>query len=254
VKVLSLESQPFAAIPYTNAASAGGIEPRELPLIRGQVDSLPPGLSALLVTSDLQGVAPSSDRGGALALLGEVLAESLREFEEGLLIPPRHEIGVLLAGDLFAAPAGDKRGATGDVRAVWSAFAREARWVAGVAGNHDLFAANVRGHLLDGNVVELDGLRIGGVSGIIGNKQKPGRRALEIFLEMIERTLAQSPDILVFHEGPDDPESGSQGNPAIRECVRDRELMIVCGHSPWRQPLRGRVLNVHERAILLTVA
>ena len=66
-------------------------------------------------------------------MLGEVLAEDLRGLEEAELIPPRQRIGVLLAGDLYSAPAGDKRGATGDVRPVWSAFARETLWVAGVA-------------------------------------------------------------------------------------------------------------------------
>ena len=115
------------------------MESRALPILSGTVDALPDDLSALLIASDLQGVAPSADHGGALALLGEVLAQELRQLEDLDLIPPSRQIGVILAGDLFSAPAGDKRGATGDVRSVWSAFAREARWVAGVAGNHDLF-------------------------------------------------------------------------------------------------------------------
>jgi Icc-related predicted phosphoesterase len=267
MRVLSIDPASFCEIPYTSAASSGGIEGCRLPLLKGTVDWLPEGLSALLVASDLQGVAPSADHGGALGLLGEVLAETLRELEEGELIPPRTQIGVLLAGDLFAAPAGDKRGATGDVRPVWAAFAREARWVAGVAGNHDLFGSD-RGHpgvrrgahLLDGQVVELDGLRVGGVGGIIGNTAKPGRRNEEDFLSLVSRVVEQNPDVLVLHEGPDDPAAGARGNAAVRELVSTakNEILVACGHSPWKQPLatindQAQVLNVHERAVLLAL-
>jgi hypothetical protein len=47
----------------------------------------------------------------------------------------------ILAGDLYSAPGGDVRGATGDLRSVWSAFADAFAWVVGVAGNHDLFGS-----------------------------------------------------------------------------------------------------------------
>src|SRR5262245_22189259 len=171
MRILQVSDRPIYELPYTNAASGGGVESRALPVLAGAVDALPHDLSALLIASDLQGVAPSAEHGGALALLGEVLAQELRQLEDLDLIPRREQIGVILAGDLFAAPAGDKRGATGDVRPVWAALAREARWVAGVAGNHDLLGSDrenerlgrLGAHLLDGEVVDLDGLRIGGV-------------------------------------------------------------------------------------------
>ena len=267
MKILSLDEQSIYQLPYTSAASGGGVETRVLPLVVARVDQLPEALGGLLLTSDLQGVAPSSDEGGALALLGEVLAHDLRGLAEADLIPASGQLGVLLAGDLFSSPGGDKRGATGDVRPVWTAFGREARWVAGVAGNHDLFGterdrerfvARSGAHLLDGAVVELDCLRIGGVGGIIGNPNKPARRSTEDFLEVLERVLAQRPDIVVLHEGPDDPSAGAMGNPDIRELLKstDEELLVICGHSPWRHPLAQlsdgtQVLNVHERAILL---
>jgi Icc protein len=269
MKILALDDQPIYQLPYTSAASGGGVETRVLPLLTGTVDVLSDELSALLITSDLQGVAPSSDEGGALALLGEVLANDLRGLDEAELIPARGRIGVLLAGDLFSSPGGDKRGATGDVRPVWAAFGREARWVAGVAGNHDLFGterdrerfiARSGAHLLDGHVVEVDGLRLGGVSGIIGNPNKPARRSAGDFLDLIEQVLAQRPDLLILHEGPDDPNAGAMGNPDIRALLTSATeaegVLVICGHSPWRQPLApldggGQVLNVHERAVLL---
>ncbi len=59
------------------------------------------------------------------------------------------------------------------------AFSRALHWVAGVAGNHD----DVRGiknianaHLLDGDIVELDRIRVAGVSLIAGDPAKHGRR------------------------------------------------------------------------------
>jgi hypothetical protein len=265
MRVLQISEQPIYELHYTNAAAGGGVEIRTLPVLVGTVDALPGDLSGLLIASDLQGVAPSVDHGGALALLGEVLAQELRRMEDLELIPPSGQIGALLAGDLFAAPAGDKRGATGDVRPVWNAFAREVRWVAGVAGNHDLFG-NERArerlvlssaHLLDGRVVEIDGLRIGGVGGIVGNPNKPGRRDADTFLGLIARVLAQRPDILVLHEGPDDPASGAKGNEDIRELLQTLPdgLLVIAGHSPWKRPLASlgacQIVNAAERAVLL---
>lgn len=104
--------------------------------------------------------------------------------EAGELVHPSHT-GVLLAGDLFSSDTADVRGASGDVRAVWSAFAARFRWVAGVAGNHDTFGTpreqerllrQPNAHLLDGEVRELDGLRVGGVGLISGASEKHGRR------------------------------------------------------------------------------
>jgi 3',5'-cyclic-AMP phosphodiesterase len=100
--------------------------------------------------------------------------------------------------------------------------------------------------------------RIGGVGGIVGNTSKPGRRDANTFLGLIERVLAQDPDILVLHEGPDDPASRAKGNPEVRELLTlAREgLLVICGHSPWTHPLAWmesgcQVLNTAERAVLL---
>ncbi len=250
-----------------NAAPRGGSVGAELPILRGTVDSLPGELMALLITSDLQGVAPLPSQGGALALLGEVLAEHLAELAELGELPPLGRIGVLLAGDLYSAPAGDQRGATGDVRRVWQAFTERFRWVAGVGGNHDLFGTprererftDLPGvHFLDGTATELDGLRIGGVSGIIGNPRKPGRRDDQTFFELLDLALFCRPEVLILHEGPDAPRFRRPGNPSIREHleVARRDLLIVCGHAHWHEPLAqldsgSQILNVDARAVLL---
>jgi Icc-related predicted phosphoesterase len=175
----------------------------------------------------------------------------------------------VLAGDLFSDPSANKRGASGDVRSVWSAFAAQFRWVVGVAGNHDTFGTprererflqHPGVHLLDTEVRELDGLALGGVSGIIGRVEKPGRREEADQLEHIRKVLRREPEVLVLHEGPDFPAEALRGSAPIREAVSARKgLLIVCGHCHWEVPLvtlegGAQVLNVDARAVLLTRA
>lgn len=188
------------------------------------------------------------------------------------LVPSSAATGVILAGDLYSAPEGNKRGASGDVRDVWFAFARAFRWVVGVAGNHDRFGNDREGrrfreepgiHLLDGETVEVDRLRIGGVSLIIGNPAKPGRRSEDEFLDSLQGILNAQPDIVILHEGPDG-NSRQRGNPKIRETlVAGEAALTICGHDHWNEPLASigalgrtplQVLNVDARAILLTTA
>ncbi|MEZ6040302.1 MAG: hypothetical protein R3C20_07335 [Planctomycetaceae bacterium] len=75
-------------------------------------------------------------------------------------------MGVILAGDFYTVPNLDKRGGSGDVTSVWQAFARQFKWVVGVAGNHDIFGnseapaqrISANSHYLDGQRVMLSGL------------------------------------------------------------------------------------------------
>jgi hypothetical protein len=289
MKILSIEAEPIATLPYVNAVSGGGSAYTYLPILQGKVDALPQGLTALFLASDLQGVAPSAQAGGALLLLGQALVEYMETLSGMGELPPLSQIGALLCGDLYAAPGGDVRGATGDVRPVWQSFAANFRFTAGVAGNHDLFAphrevaratsrpgderfdrhiaqdaarrfaAQAGVHLLDGDTVELCGLRIGGVSGIIGNTSKPNRRDSRSFCALFEKVLDAAPDVVLLHEGPDDPKTQGRGNPDLRELMdaaRD-DLLVLCGHRHWSSPLAtlesgNQILNVDARAVLLT--
>ena len=195
------------------------------------------------------------------ALLGIRVAEHLEELE--LAHPDR--IGVILAGDLYCVPAANKRGGYGPVVDVWRAFAERFAWVTGVAGNHDDIAGVAkldRAHLLDGNVVELDGIRIGGVGGIIGNTQKPGRRDEDEQLALVTRVLDKHVDVLVLHEGPCGGDR-QPGNDLLRATIdlatRERATnvpLVICGHDHWRDPLAqretGQILNVDTRVVVLT--
>ncbi len=266
MRILSIEETPTHEWRYLNAAPRGGTEAGRLPLLRATVDTLPPGLEAVIALSDLQGVAPHAQREGAVALLGEVMADELALMGEVGDLPHPSVTGILLAGDLYSNDAANVRGASGDVRGVWNAFSAQFRWVAGVAGNHDTFGGprererffqHPAHHLLDGDVRDLDGLRVGGVSYIIGRPDKPGRREQLAHLERIQEVLLHEPEVLVLHEGPDDPSRELRGNPLIREVVEEGgDLLVVCGHCHWDTPLATlasgtQVLNVDTRAVLL---
>lgn len=264
MRIVEIDAEPFHTLCYSDAAPRGGTQTRELPLLRARATGLPRQLDALLVTSDLQGRAPLPSAGGASHLLGEALAEEYAALAELDLVPDPGLTGVLLAGDLYAAPGADKMGATGDVREVWRAFAARFRWVAGVAGNHDLFGgaqdqarfAREPGiHLLDGRCAALDDLRIGGVGGICGNKGKPNRRPPEDFVAAIHQVCASRPRVVLLHEGPTGGER-QPGNAALREALAGKGTLVICGHVHWSMPLAelpggGQVLSADGRALVV---
>lgn len=259
LRILELEEQPLAEVRYLNAARGGGTTVARLPITRGWVTELGDELDAIVACSDLQGIVPGHDRESQL--LGIAVAEQLEELAFDDVIPPAARIGVLLAGDLYSVPAADKRGGHGDVADVWAAFVQAFAWVAGVAGNHDditnVSSIGERVHLLDGDTVELDGVRIGGVGRIIGNPGKRGRRSEDDQLALLDRTIDADVDILVVHEGPHgDVEHGQRGNPTLRDVVDAGGVpLTVCGHDHWHAALatteHGQILNVDARAIVL---
>lgn len=263
MRITQLARHPVAELPYLNAGPGRRPERARLPLYLGQVAGLPPGLSMLVIASDLQG-RMSDDR-----LLGEALPEWLQTQAQEGLFPDLAEGGMCLCGDLYAKPGSERRGGKGDVRPVWEAFHRYFRWVAGVAGNHDLigespkdlaqFRQSFGAGFLDGTMVVLDGLRIAGVGGLIGDPRKPFRRLEGDFLAAFDGTLAHRPDLLLTHDGPDAPDHGQLGIPAVRERLLRylRPILICRGHAHWEVPLvqlteTCQVLNVDVRVVVLT--
>jgi hypothetical protein len=240
IRIIDIASEPLQRLRYLNARPGGGTELRWLDLEHATATGLPDALEALVVTGDLQGIAPRGE------LLGVHVAEVLAE------LTPR-ATGVLICGDMYSVPAANRRGGYGDVAPVWRAFADCFAWVAGVAGNHDDVRAvgGSKQHVLDGDMVDLGGLRIGGVGLVCGNPSKPGRRDEEEQLARIERVAEARPDVLVLHEGP--PGDADQpGHPRIAPCAP----LVVCGHVHWPRPLyahpRGQVLNADSRVLVLT--
>ncbi|MEL6545163.1 MAG: metallophosphoesterase [Myxococcota bacterium] len=263
IRILELEAQPVSEIFYQYAGTGGRTETGRLQIEVARATGIPASLDGLLVASDLQGIAPSFYDAGATDLLGVVLVEHLSTLASAGLVPQLNDLGAILAGDLFSEASARKRGATGDVAAVWDAFDQEFAWVVGVAGNHDEFLQGWKAierresvDLLDGDLISKDGFTIGGVSKIAGNSKKKGRREPDEQMQRIRSVLRAQPDVLVLHEGPDGVEREQRGNSAIREeLVSDFAGLVICGHVHWSSPLADfgdfQVLNADTRAFLL---
>jgi len=259
LQIAGIDDELIREVHYLTASSrGGGTDVEQLPIARGTLAApLDAALDALIVCSDLQGVVPGP--GGRSELLGVQVAGVLEQLARDGAIPPAARTGVILAGDLYSVPAATRHGGYGDVAKVWGEFAGRFAWVAGVAGNHDdvsgVAKLGPRAHLLDGEIAETDGLRIGGVGGIIGNPRKPGRRSEADQLRAIEYTIGRDLDILVLHEGP---RGGDQqpGNDTIRAAIEAGAVgLTICGHEHWRAPLavhpHGQILNVDARVVVL---
>lgn len=271
MKIISFTPEPISTFTFLNAGRGPGqfYEDR-LPVHHGCVDRLPEGVSAIVVTADLQGRERFQDSpGGIPRLLGEVVPQRLVEHVLPTLgiEDPRH-VAALLAGDFYTVPALDQRGGTGDVTAVWRAFAEQFSWVAGIAGNHDLFG-EVRQtrprfhpplHYLDGDSVDVGRMRIAGIGGIIGNPSRPQRRTESDYLLTLEQLLDEQTSVLLMHEGPEGPGPRQRGNSRIRELLeqpRAETCLVVRGHAHWDDPFAEysnglQILNVDARVIILT--
>lgn len=269
IRIVQFEPVLLHEFRFLNAGrGSGNFYEDQLPVHHARVERLPEGLKALVVTADLQGRETFADSsGGPLRLLGEVLPQRL--FEEVLpelgLDDPQ-QVGALLAGDFYTVPTLDKRGGTGDVSGVWNEFRQWFAWVAGVAGNHDLFGDQNsvqpdrcdRMHFLEGDIAEINGLRIAGLGGIIGKPTKPQRRTEEDYSRTLTSLLRGHPDILLMHDGPDGLENAQPGNSMIRDLLQEEPPgLVIRGHSHWLNPFAEfscglQVLNVDARVVVLT--
>lgn len=272
MRIVSIEESPFHLLPYRNVSGDRKIVRATLAFLRAKVDMLPTGLDAILAAADLQGREFPTNQSANGRLLGEHLAEHCALLAETGVFPALDKVGVILAGDLYARELLDKRGGSGDVRQVWAAFAQRFRWVAGVAGNHDVFGKSPsvpdfkaflrqpKTYFLDGNTVELDSLKIGGLSGVVGDSaRKLFRREEKVFADEIKRLAGTSPDLLVMHDGPDGGDT-MRGWSSIREALaQTRPTLVIRGHAHWLSPLATlqngtQILNVDSRVVMLQTA
>ncbi|WP_197441471.1 metallophosphoesterase family protein [Thalassoglobus neptunius] len=217
----------------------------ELPFLRAHAVDCEIG--PLVITADLQGRIRGQ-------LLGVALAEELEVLVElGEIDPPA---GIALAGDLYDHPELQKLGASGDVAEVYEAMKRIAP-VVGVLGNHDQLDQVLNDvSILDGDVTGWADLKVAGVGGIIGNPSRLNRRREEEFQVMVRRALTQRPDLLLLHQGPPGNDCDQRGSLEILEAISSsRDLLIVCGHCHWNDPLsengRTQILNVDARVVII---
>lgn len=274
MKIVDLNTKPILTIPSVNVAPGGRrVEKRHIPLLHGRVDRLPRGINGLLITSDLQGFEkdalskPVNER----TQLGHVVAAEVDHFlGRHHSYPPAAEVAAFLCGDFFALPTLDKRGGLGNVENVWHDFAQRFHSVTGVAGNHDQFngrftfegvftnSENITP--LDGQMTTLGDFKIGGVSGVISLiHQRPWYHLPLNFLHAINNLFKEQPDILLLHEGPSLTIAPHKGSLIVRQALYNvkNELLVICGHRHWPNPLLNltesvQVLNVDSTVVLLT--
>ena len=235
---------------------------KELPIYLGEFKTEKSNLDFLIICSDLQGAI---EKDGENKLVGEELPEFLKflidiEFEE--IKNPK--IGVLLCGDLFTSL--DKRGGSGDVRLVCLKFKEQFDWVVGVAGNHDRFGTDLEKeefksteniYLLHKETQEIDALKVGGISGIIGRGDKPNRVDEKEYLDNLKKLLNKELDFILLHETPDFPELDYIGNPKIRTLIeKESKSNIFCGHCHWERTLvefknKSMVMNIDSKVVIL---
>ena len=233
-----------------------------LPIYIAEYDNVNTDIDLLIIASDLQGIA---EENGQKHLLGEKLPSFLKALIE-IELPKYKKVGVLLCGDLFTSL--EKRGSSGDVRKVWNEFNNHFDWVVGVAGNHDTFGnenekdkfksqANI--HLLHKEKIELNGIRIGGISGIIGRSDKTNRVEESDFLDGLTKLSKKDLDFILIHETPDFPKNNENGNSKIRKHIEKlNPTRIFCGHCHWNNSLANfdnkiQVLNVDSKVILMKI-
>lgn len=267
MRITEFNPQPMIEIPFLNACKGqGSYYVDRLPVHLVRVASLPDGLDTIIATADLQGRERFQDGiGGPPRLLGEVLPQRLVNKILPDLGIAADRTGVILAGDFYTVPGLDQRGGSGDVTEVWRAFASEFKWIAGVAGNHDMFGDSLapktkvasNAHYLDGNTVHVDGIKVGGIGGIVGNPRKPHRKTDDEFVQQIENLGAKCPDMLIMHDGPNGDDQRQRGSSIIRQSLEAiSRTLLIRGHAHWSMPLvelsnSTQVLNVDCRVAIL---
>lgn len=257
LRITQVEQTPFFSLPHRTSGPAGGPIRNRLPFYRAFASGLPGHVRAIVFTSDLQG----REDGGRNRLLGECVAETLATLSGKGVIPAPD--AAFLGGDLYDFPDCRKRGGTGPVDEVFRAFSAITLEVVGVLGNHDQLIASKS---MSDKVVVLDGtqtavlqsLTCGGVSGIVGNPNRNQRRTEDDFLALLESVTDQTPDILLLHQGPTDPERPHRrGDPEVALSLETGfQGLTVFGHTQWDWPWlislgEGQALNVDGRVVVV---
>jgi Icc protein len=260
--ITDIEKEPIERISFLTIPQ-NSIEPSEysLPIYKGKIKGLPENISAIVVTSDLQGVIIQNDEN---VLLGEILAENLKLIFD-IYFPKidRKETIAFLCGDLYTDLI--KRGQSGNPTKVWEKFASVFGHTIGIGGNHDKFD-NIEdinkiknAKLLINEIFEIEGLRIGGLSGIIGRADKNFRLQETDYLKALSNLLNKKPNILLTHLSPQISDEDLQGDENITKILeKGNKTTLFCGHSHWEYNKAfdmknvTQILNADTKVYILT--
>jgi len=255
VKFTKITDEPFHELNYRSSGRGGEIRNVTLPFYKAYVDVLPKGVSSFILTSDLQGRESDESRN---RLVGEAVSEEISLLCDLGEIPSVNFIA--LAGDLYDFPELHKLGGTGDVTSVWNAFAKKFEYVVGVHGNHDIVVEDEmesNAVVLDGISIIMQGIKIGGVSGIVGRTDRNQRKSREDFIKCLSKVTRSKNDLILLHQGPQGFDEAQIGDPEITKHLKTTGNAIVAfGHCHWADPFleigKNQVLNVDNRLYVVT--
>jgi len=243
---------------------------KQIPVLTVQVEGLQGRAAGIVALSDIQGTGgtrntprlAAHDAFDALALLAQSGA-----------VPALSDMVAVLPGDYFAHLTLHKRGGAGDVSEVWRDAAGRFGAAVGVLGNHDRIGSNdpestSGGHvrdllaevpsatIVDGDVRDVRGLRIGGVNGTIGDLRRPYRRDEDSFVSAVEAVVLETPDLVVLHQGPAPSLPDRSISAKLRSSCLAFPGLTVFGHdrvpTMLEEPPGGaQFLSVLERIVVM---
>jgi len=260
IHLSEISASPIEYIPYLSIPE-GSQEAQQqlLPILTGRVQGLPNSIHAIILASDLQGVMLDDPT----RLLGEGAAEVLSLLLD-ISFPhiDKNNVVVLLGGDLYADLS--RRGQGGDPTPVWQAFSHAFGYTVGIGGNHDhletgwdhLTSYDKRCQFLHHDIIEIEGIRIAGLSGIIGRPDKNFRWTPAAYTQALTTLLRKDPDIILTHLSPQLPTH--PGEPLLLNVIEKRlsSPLWCCGHVHWPAPGIVRhqdvtFVNVDARMLVL---
>ncbi len=107
-------------------------------------------------------------------------------------------------------------------------------------------------------IIEIEGLLIGGLTGIIGNPQKNFRWQEEDYLKALSKLLREKPHILLTHLSPAVAELNLQGDERLNIILENgHETILFCGHSYWnynnvyKMKNGTQILNADKKVFIL---
>lgn len=254
MKIIKIDTYPFYEMPYRSSGLKGNAKFSTLPFYKVQVDKMPLDISAFAATSGLQG----REYGTRNRLAGEFLAEELELLYEMNEIPKIDLI--ILAGNLFSFPDFREIGRGGDVTAVWNAFAKRFKTVAGVLGSYDSvdpdkLLNNIR--LFDGTSPGESKLKINGIPGGIDTSKSDQEESANRIIQSLNKVVSKSNEIVVLHQSPQGPGEGQEGSREVKKVLEMQgEGLVISGRCFWPEPLvtigKNQVLNVDRKLFLFT--
>jgi hypothetical protein len=265
VRINSIEPDPLVTMDFTHSGPDGDQRVGTLPIVTAFA-SFPPGpLDALILTAGLKGVRGVPEV-RPVCPLGVAVAIWLETMTSAGSLPSCKRTGVILAGGFNSHENHQDDDEVGIATAVWYAFSRRWKWVAGVAGEgdsavpdqYDQESSDHKGtFLLDGRAVDLDSLRIGGVGGILDDGINPDSPSGSARFRTLSGLAGIGVDLLVLHESPHGGRDGQPGSAALRDLLESLPpMLVVCGHDCWDSPMvtldnGTQILNVAGRVVVL---